>query len=366
MLIIYDERTSPFIVINTQRMVKLRRKGVNVQRKLDQLHICLREDVSFRELTTGLERYRFVHRALPEVNRDEIDLSTTLFGKGLQAPLVISAMTGGTEEAMGINLNLANAAQALGLAMGVGSQRAAIDDPRLAPTYRVRHVAPDILLFANLGAVQLNYGYRVEECRRAVEMIGADALILHLNPLQEALQPEGDTDFTGLLSKIEEVCRELSVPVVVKEVGWGISEEVARMLAEAGVAGIDVAGAGGTSWAEVEGLRAPDEATRQTARAFADWGIPTADSIQMARRGAPEATIIGSGGIRTGVDAAKAIALGADAVGLAAPLLKPATISAEAVVEHLRQVIEELRTAMFCVGARDLAALRNAPLKEVR
>ncbi|MFQ5874917.1 MAG: type 2 isopentenyl-diphosphate Delta-isomerase [Dehalococcoidia bacterium] len=347
-------------------MLKLRRQGVNAQRKLAHLHICLREDVSFKGLTTGLERYRFIHRALPEIDRDEIDLSTTLFGKGLQAPLVISAMTGGMEEAMGINRNLAQAAQALGLAMGVGSQRAAIDDPSLAPTYRVRHVAPDILLFANIGAVQLNYGYGVEECRRAVEMIEADGLILHLNPLQECLQFDGNTDFVGLLPKIEEVCHRLSVPVIVKEVGWGISEEVARMLIEAGVAGIDVAGAGGTSWAEVESLRAPNEAMRQTAKAFADWGIPTADSIQMARRGAPEAVIIGGGGIRTGVDAAKAMALGADAVGLAAPLLKPATISAEAVVEQLRQIIEELRTAMFCVGAKDLAALRSAPLREVQ
>ena len=332
------------------------------RRKSEHLRISLEEDVRFRSLTTGLEKYRFVHRALPEISRDEIELATTLLGKELRAPLLISSMTGGTEEAAEINRNLARAAQAYGLGMGVGSQRAALEEPSLAYTYRVRDVAPDILLLANLGAVQLNYGYGIVECRRAVEMIGADALILHLNPLQEALQPEGNTDFAGLLAKIEALCRSLEVPVVVKEVGWGISEEVARLLAEAGVAAIDVAGAGGTSWSEVEMRRAGSESARRIAESFADWGIPTAESVQMARRGAPRTTIIASGGIRTGVDVAKAIALGADAAGMASPLLKPATVSAEAVGERIREVLEELRTAMFCVGAKDLQELRSAPL----
>ncbi len=332
------------------------------RRKSEHLRISLEEDVRFRSLTTGLEKYRFVHRALPEISRDEIELATTLLGKELRAPLLISSMTGGTEEAAEINRNLARAAQAYGLGMGVGSQRAALEEPSLAYTYRVRDVAPDILLLANLGAVQLNYGYGIVECRRAVEMIGADALILHLNPLQEALQPEGNTNFAGLLAKIEALCRSLEVPVVVKEVGWGISEEVARLLAEAGVAAIDVAGAGGTSWSEVEMRRAGSESARRIAESFADWGIPTAESIQMARRGAPRTTIIASGGIRTGVDVAKAIALGADAAGMASPLLKPATVSAEAVGERIREVLEELRTAMFCVGAKDLQELRSAPL----
>ena len=332
------------------------------RRKSEHLRISLEEDVRFRGLTTDLERYRFLHRALPEISRDEIELATTLLGKELRAPLLISSMTGGTEEAAEINRNLARAAQAYGLGMGVGSQRAALEEPSLDYTYRVRDVAPDILLLANLGAVQLNYGYGVEECRRAVEMIGADALILHLNPLQEALQPEGNTDFAGLLAKIEALCRALEVPVVVKEVGWGISEEVARLLAEAGVAAIDVAGAGGTSWSEVEMRRAESESARRIAESFADWGIPTAESIQMARRGAPRTTIIASGGIRTGVDVAKAIALGADAAGMASPFLKPATVSAEAVGERIREVLEELRTAMFCVGAKNLQELRSAPL----
>jgi len=332
------------------------------QRKTEHLRISLEEDVRFRNLTTGLERYHFVHQALPEINRDHVDLSTTLLGKALRAPLIISSMTGGTEEAETINKNLALAAQILGLGMGIGSQRAALEEPSLSHTYQVRAVAPDILLLANLGAVQLNYGYGVEHCQRAVEMIRADGLILHLNPLQEALQPEGNTDFSGLLAKIEEVCRKLSVPVIVKEVGWGISEEVARRLADCGVAAIDVAGAGGTSWSEVEMHRAESETARRIAAAFADWGIPTAESIQMVRRAAPGVTLIASGGIRTGVEAAKAIALGADAVALATPFLKPATVSPEAVGEKVREILEQLRTAMFCIGARNVQELKSAPL----
>jgi len=272
-------------------------------------------------------------------------------------------MTGGTEEAGRINRNLAFAAQRYRLAMGVGSQRAAIEDPRWARTYHVRDVAPDVLLFANLGAVQLNYGYGIEECRRAVEMIQADALVLHLNPLQEALQPEGDTDFSGLLRKIERICRELEVPVIVKEVGWGISEGVARRLAEAGVAAIDVAGAGGTSWSLVEMHRAPDEMHRAVAAAFSDWGIPTAEAILMACRGAPDIPIIASGGVRTGVEVAKAVALGADLVGMAAPFLRPAIESAEAVCAKIEEIVTTLRIAMFCVGARRVSDLKRAQLR---
>jgi len=332
------------------------------QRKSDHLRILLKEDVRFRNLTTGLERYRFVHQALPELDRDHIDLSTTLLGKRLSAPVVISSMTGGTQEAEIVNKNLAMAAQIHGLGMGVGSQRAALEEPSLSHTYQVRDAAPDILLLANLGAVQLNYGYGVEHCQRAVEMIEADGLILHLNPLQEALQPEGDTDFSGLLARISEVCRELSVPVIVKEVGWGISENTARKLADAGVAAIDVAGAGGTSWSEVEMHRADSDSSQRIAAAFADWGIPTAESIQMVRRAAPGVTLIASGGIRTGVETAKAIALGADAAALATPFLQPATVSPEAVGERIREILEELRTAMFCVGAGNLLELKSAPL----
>jgi len=331
------------------------------RRKADHLRISLEEDVQFEGLTTGFERYQFIHQALPEMGFKEVDLSLNLFGKRLEAPLIISSMTGGIEPAAKINRNLARAAQKMGVAMGVGSLRPAIDDPSLARTYQVREVAPDILLFANLGAVQLNYGYGVEECRCAVEMIEADALILHLNPLQECLQEEGNTDFSGLLARIEKVCRHLPVPVMVKEVGWGISEEVARRLAQAGVAAIDVAGAGGTSWSEVERYRAFSEARKNVATAFAQWGIPTADSIRMARRGAPDVALIASGGIRTGVDVAKAIALGADGAALATPLLKAANASWGTVREKLDEIIEELRITMFCIGARNLRDLKETP-----
>jgi len=334
----------------------------NSRRKEEHLNITLNTDVESKEVPTGLEDYQFIHQALPEIDLTGVNLSTFLFGKTLNAPLVISSMVGGIESAAPINRNLAQAAQAMGLAMGVGSQRCFIDDPETAPTYQVRNVAPDILLFANLGAVQLNYGYGVNECRRAVEMIDADALLLHLNPLQEALQPEGTTNFAGLLSKIEQVCQNLPVPVMVKEVGWGISENVARKLAAVGVAGIDVAGAGGTSWSKVERYRAHTQSGNNIADTFASWGIPTAESVPMVRRGAPELPLVASGGIRTGLDVAKVLALGADAAGMAASLLKAANASAEAVVAALQEVIEALRISMFCIGAANLKELKNSPL----
>lgn len=336
----------------------------HTRRKRDHLRICREEDVQAIGVTTGLERYRLRHNALPGLRLDQVDLSTRFLGKHLRAPLLISAITGGTAPARQINLNLATAAQALGLAMGVGSQRAAIEHPRQARTYQVRAVAPDILLFANLGAVQLNYGYGLAECRRAVEMIEADALVLHLNPLQEALQPHGNTDFAGLLDKIAAICRDLGVPVIIKEVGWGISEAVARQLLSAGVAAIDVSGAGGTSWSEVEKHRAESDFQRRVAAGFAHWGIPTADAILQAQRGAPNLPLIAGGGIHSGPDVAIALALGADLVGLARPLLEPATHSAEGVQFELQVLIEGLRIAMFAAGIPDIASFKAAPLDE--
>jgi isopentenyl-diphosphate delta-isomerase len=333
-------------------------------RKSDHIRINLQEDVEFKHVSTGFERYRFVHCALPELDLEEVDTSTTLLGKRLAAPLLISSMTGGTPEARAINQRLAKAAQAAGIGMGLGSQRAAIEDPALEDTFRVRHVAPDILLLANLGAVQLNYGYGPDHCRRAVEMVEADALILHLNPLQEALQPEGETRFAGLLAKIEAVCRALEVPVVVKEVGWGVSEQVARQLADAGVAAIDVAGSGGSSWSQVEMHRATTEHQRQVAAAFADWGIPTADSLLLARRGAPALPVIASGGIRDGIQIAKAVALGATACGVAGPFLHAASKSTAAVTELIAVLVTQLRVAMFAAGAADVPALQHTPIHE--
>ncbi len=331
------------------------------RRKDEHLRINLERDVR-SGLRTGFEDYRFLHQALPELDLAQVRTDLTLFGRRLAAPLLISSMTGGTPEAARINRRLAEAAQAVGVALGVGSQRAALEDPAAAASFQVRAYAPDVLLFANLGAVQLNYGYGVDHCRRAVDMIQADALVLHLNPLQEALQPEGDTNFAGLLSKIEAVARALEVPLVVKEVGWGISPQVARRLADAGVAAIDVAGAGGTSWSQVEMHRAPDEHHRRLAAAFVDWGIPTAESLRYVRAVAPEVRVFASGGLRTGVDAAKALALGATLAGFAGPLLRAAARSAQTVADELRLLHAQLRVTMFAVGAADLEALRQAPL----
>jgi isopentenyl-diphosphate delta-isomerase len=330
-------------------------------RKSDHIRINLEEDVSSR-ITTGLERYRFVHNALPELNLPEIDLGVEIFGKKLKAPLLISSMTGGSKEAAQINQRLAEAAQAEGVAMGLGSQRAAIEDKRLVTTYRVRNVAPDILLFANLGAVQLNYGYGLDHLQRAVEMAEADAIMLHLNPLQEAVQPEGDTNFSGLLQKIEIMCKQLPVPVVIKEVGWGISAETAKQLARAGVQAIDVAGAGGTSWTQVEMHRATNESQARLAAAFADWGISTSDSIVYIREALRTMRIFASGGLRTGQDIAKCIALGAELGGMASPYLKAAAKSTEAVLETIREVAMELRVTMFAAGAASIPDLQRLPM----
>ena len=333
------------------------------KRKADHIRINLEEDVSFNQLTSGLENYFFMHEALPELNLAEVDTTTKLLGKTLQRPLLISSMTGGTAEAGTINRILATAAQETGMAMGLGSQRAAIEDDSLAITYRVRDVAPDILLFANLGAVQFNYGYGLSECQRAVEMIEADALILHFNVLQEAVQPEGDGNFSGLLAKVEEICTKLPVPVIAKEVGWGFSKSTARKLANAGVSAIDVAGAGGTSWSQVEMYRAPTARHARVAGAFIDWGIPTAVSIQYCREAAPDLPVIASGGIGDGIDVAKCIALGANLVGFAGQFLKAADQNGvEGVIELAEILTDELRISMFCSGAGNIEALSKTAL----
>jgi isopentenyl-diphosphate Delta-isomerase len=337
------------------------KQGLISSRKSDHIRINLEDDVQ-SGLTSGLERYRFIHQALPELDLDQVDGSQSLFGKTLRAPLLISSMTGGTDEAAAINRTLAEAAQATGIAMGLGSQRAAIDNPKLAATFQVRQVAPDILLFANLGAIQLNYSYGLAECQRAVDMIQADALILHLNALQEAVQPEGETRFAGLTRKIEAVCKALPVPVIAKEVGWGFSEQDARRLAEAGVAAIDVAGAGGTSWSQVEMHRAENDSQARLAAAFVDWGIPTAEAILNVRRAAPDLRIFASGGLRTGVDIAKCIALGASLGGMAGPFLKAASNSLEAAIQTIHEIQHEIQVVMFAIGAGTIKQLQAIPL----
>lgn len=343
-----------------------RPKGSDIAgRKSDHLDIVLATAAADRpeRVTTGLETIRFEHCALPELSLAAIDLSIRFLGRRLKAPLLISSMTGGPERAARINARLAEVAGDLGIALAVGSQRIALEGRATGGLDRsLRRLAQDVPILANIGAAQLGLGYGTAEAMRAVEMIEADALIVHLNPLQEAVQAGGDTDWRGIFTRIETLARDLAVPLVVKEVGAGISASLARRLVEGGVAAIDVAGAGGTSWAAVEAERADDPLLRRTAMAFADWGIPTARAIAGVRAACPDTTVIGSGGLRSGLDVARAIRLGADLGGQAAATLAAADHSAEAVAGHFAAVIQELRIACFCTGSADLAALRRAPL----
>jgi isopentenyl-diphosphate delta-isomerase len=331
-------------------------------RKDDHIKINLEQDVR-SGLTNGLEKIHFIHEALPELDLDKVNTRLKVFNKEIQAPILVSSMTGGTPDAGVINFRLAEAAQLCGLAMGVGSQRAALEHPEQASSFQVRKVAPDILLFANIGAVQLNYGYGLAECQRAVEMIAADALYLHLNPLQEAVQVGGDTNWKGLARKIEKVCTRLSVPVIVKEVGWGISQKTAKRLADCGVAAIDVAGAGGTSWSQVEMFRAPDEFSRNLAATFVDWGIPTAESIINVKRAAPGIPIFASGGLKDGLDIAKCLALGATLGGMAGHFLKAAAVSTENVIAAMKLTQRQIQITMFAAGAENLSAFQDIVLR---
>jgi isopentenyl-diphosphate Delta-isomerase len=322
-------------------------------------HIQLALEPRMQVAAGYFDDYLFEHRALPEIDFDEIDTSVSFLGRRLSAPLLVSCMTGGTEAAGAINRNLAAGAERAGVAVGVGSQRKALEDPAKADTFRVREVAPTVPLLANLGAVQLNYGMGTPECRRAVEMIGADALVLHLNPLQEAIQPEGQRNFKDLLPRMGDVARNLPVPVIVKEVGSGISAKVARALLGQGISIVDTAGAGGTSWARIEAARAGDLPLGEL---FAGWGVPTPVAIAELH-GIEGLTVIGSGGLRTGVDVAKALALGADLAGLAYQFLEAATESAERVFERIDRIVQELKICMFCTGSRTVAELRAAGLR---
>ncbi len=308
---------------------------------------------------SGFEAYRFVNCALPEIDLDEVSTAVTFMGRRLGAPLLISCMTGGTAQAKEINLRLARVAQEQSIAMGLGSGRALLEDPSLLETFEVRSAAPDALLFANLGAVQLNKGYAADDCRRLVEMLRADALVLHLNAIQEALQPEGDTCFRGLVDRIAAVCARLDVPVVVKEVGWGIDPDTVHALFQAGAAAVDLAGAGGTSWSEVERYRIAEPWRERVAAAFAGWGIPTAEALRAARRERLNGLLIASGGIRNGMDAAKAIAMGADMAGAASPFLRAAAESYEAASDLARQFVEVLRITMFGTGVRSIGDLQR-------
>ena len=330
-----------------------------MSRKAEHLRINIEQDVRAKGVSSGFERYRFEHCALPEIALENVDLGVTHFGRTLRAPILISCMTGGTPEAAGVNRTLARVAEEFGFAMGLGSGRVLLEEPNTLESFDVRSIAPDVLLFANLGAVQLNKGYGAAQCRHMLKLVQADGLILHLNPLQEALQPEGDTDFGGLLERIRELCRGLDVPVLVKEVGWGLSKDVVEKLFRAGVAGIDVAGAGGTSWSEVERYRTRENWRVRVAAQFAGWGIPTAECVRGAREVEPDGLVIASGGIRDGVDAAKAIALGADLVGIAGPFLRAAAQGTDAARDLAREIVEVLRIAMFSLGTRSIDELKQ-------
>jgi len=338
------------------------------ERKLDHIRVVLDSPVE-HEAGTLLGEVVLIHQAVPETDLSSIDTRVVFLGYRLEAPLIVTGMTGGHEAAARINCAIAEAVAELGLGMGVGSQRAALEHPELAETYRVaRRCGGDgFPLIANIGAPQLVKGYGVEEARKAVEMIGADALAVHLNAAQEAFQPEGDTDYRGVLDAVARLVEELDVPVIVKETGHGIGYEAALALRARGVRFLDVSGAGGTSWVRVEEYRAlakGDPVLAASAATYRDWGIPTAQAVAEARWAAPDACIIASGGIRTGLDAAKAIALGADLAGTALPVIRAyAEGGTEAVKRLLATMVHELRTALFLAGARSLRELRGKPIQ---
>jgi isopentenyl-diphosphate delta-isomerase len=335
-------------------------------RKDSHLALCLTEQVEFLG-AGGFAGLRFEHDALPELDLADVSTEVTLLGRRLAAPVLVASMTGGTPRAGEVNRRLALAAEACGVGMGLGSQRKMLGDPSLAPTFAVRAHAPRLpLLLGNVGAVQLNYGVGVAEVRRLVEAVGADAFYFHLNPLQEAIQPEGDTRFAALLPKLREVIPAVGVPVLLKEVGSGFSRATARKLRDLPLAGVETAGVGGTSWSKIESLRTKDPVQRTTGELFARWGTPTAESIALCREELPGRVVIGSGGMRNGIEVAKALALGADAASLALPFLKAAERSVEDAIQAIRQVVSELRTAMFLTGSRTVAELKTRRLQRAR
>ncbi len=330
------------------------------KRKLDHMKSCLEKNVEAHDKNTGFENIDLIHQATPEINLENIDTSTTFFGKKLAAPIIICPMTGGHEKGKQINKTLASAAQNIKVAFSVGSQRAAIEEPDLEKTYKVRDVAQKILLFGNLGITQLNHNSGIEKAKKAINMIDADGLGIHLNPLQEAIQPEGHIDFQGAIESVSKITSELDHPVYIKETGAGINKKIASKFEKIGASAIDVSGAGGTSWAGVEATR--DESRTEVGNVFWDWGIPTAVSTGEVCEsvGVP---VISSGGIRTGLDAVKALALGADIVGVGLPLFRASMKGEEKVIEWLEEFILELKIGMFLSGCSEISELNNISLK---
>ena len=322
-------------------------------RKLEHLLICKDYDVQYKNKTTGFEDIELIHNALPEINKKEIDISTNAFGKKLESPLFITAITGGHPSAKSINKELAMAAEEKKIALGLGSERAGIENEELRDTYTIaREYAPSSLLLGNIGAPQIEYA------EKAIEMFDADILAIHLNVLQESIQPEGDIDARGYLEYISKISNNVDIPIMIKETGTGISAECATAIEDAGADYIDIAGSGGTSWAAVETYRAEDRYLGET---FWDWGIPTAISTIEATS-TVNIPVISSGGIRSGLDAAKAIALGADAVGIALPMLKNAYLGHESIIKYINDFNNSLKIAMFLVGAKNLEELKNSNL----
>ncbi len=329
------------------------------QRKTEHIDLCLQENVEGVNKTTGLEGISFIHNALPEINFNEISIESSFLNKNIKAPFLVSSMTGGSDLAANINHNLAKAAEDKGWAIGLGSTRALLESDAHKESFMIRKSAQTVPLIANLGAVQLNYGYGVEEVKQIIDATGADSLVLHLNSLQEVIQDGGDLNFAELLPKIEKICREIDQPIGIKEVGFGIDGHVAKKLKEVGIAYIDVAGAGGTSWSQVEKLRSKDPLKKAAAEAFNSWGLPTKDCIVSVKKHVEGVPIIASGGMKTGLDAAKAITIGADMVGYARQLLEAATESVDAVILEMDRIELELKIAMFGIGVKNIAELQN-------
>jgi isopentenyl-diphosphate delta-isomerase len=330
-------------------------------RKRRHIDVCLSEAVDYQTVSTGLESYRLPYNALTQTDLRSVDLSTDFLGARLRAPVLIGSMTGGAELSGTINRNLAVAAQQLGVGMMLGSQRIMLDNGAASTSFSVRDVAPDVLLIGNIGLAQLD-GLVVPDLVKALDRVGANALAVHTNPLQEAIQHGGDTDFSGSISRLRDIAGSIGYPVILKEVGHGIGAAAAAELVDCPIAAVDVAGAGGTSWARVEQFVRYGEIRYP---ALAEWGIPTAEALLEVRRTLPDLPIVASGGIRSGMDAAKVLAMGADAVAVARPLLAPAIESPAAVVDWLQRFIDELLVCLHGCGAGDLAALRRRGVTKI-
>lgn len=330
------------------------------KRKKEHLKIAI-SDIS-QVGSNGLQNYKFTCNSLPEIDYDKIDTSVKFLGKKVNYPFFISCMTGGILEGGKLNKNLSKACEKYNIALGVGSERVAIENPDLAKFYNIRKYAPNIPILANIGLVQLNYGFTHKEFKKCVDMIGADALVVHINPIQEAIQPEGNRNWEGLLGKLEKIIDKISVPVIVKEVGFGMSESVIQRLVKVGVRYIDIAGWGGTNWSMVEGLRG--KADKELGELFSNWGISTADSLENCSA-VKLISILASGGIRNGIEIAKCIALGADMVGIASPFAKAGLESEEKVEELIEKYAKELKVTMFGVGVKNIKELKKVKINKI-